>query len=781
MKNNVMMMWTGIAAASLMLSGLLLPPIQSYSASNFNFSNFSTTTGLQMNGDAAVANDALRLTPSLNGKTGTAWFTEKQPVANGFETTFNFRITELAGVGDVCAPGRTGADGIVFVIQNAHSGTSAISGEPGGIGYSGIPNSVAVEFDTFCNRSDRSDPNDNHVSIHTRGQNPNSAHESASIGGPRPLPMDISNGQIYSVKIVYASNTMTVFINGQLVASVPLNLATMLSLDKGKAYVGFTSATGAAYENHDIRSWFFSSANSQPTAANDRYIGLEDTQLVVDAATGVLANDTDPDGDALTAIKVSDPANGAVELASDGSFTFVPNDNFDGTDSFTYKANDGTADSSAATVEIVVDPVNDPPVANAGADQTVAEGDPVTLDGAGSLDQDGSISSYSWTQTSGSTTVELDDATSSTPSFTAPAVGSAGDTLTFELTVTDNDGDTSTDSVDIQVGNVNQPPTAEATVNPTAVNEGDTVTLDGSASTDPDGDTLTYSWTQTAGTTVILSDASSSTPTFTAPDVDEDGDTLTFELTVADDGGKTATDSVDVVVNNVVVVVNQPPTAAAGEDQTVNEGDNVELSGSASTDPDGDTLTYSWTQTAGTQVTLSGEDTASPSFTAPEVDEDGDTLTFELTVDDGKGQTATDSVDIVIRDVPDEQVAEYTIEGFYPPVDMGSEEEPVVNMIKSGRSVALKFEVFDQNNIEQKTTDVIYSSTQKRIDCDRLVGSPSDAVETTNTGGTTLRYDTDGGTFLQNWKTPSGQAGSCYSTTVTTVDGSSITAYFKLN
>jgi hypothetical protein len=161
---------------------------------------------------------------------------------------------------------------------------------------------------------------------------------------------------------------------------------------------------------------------------------------------------------------------------------------------------------------------------------------------------------------------------------------------------------------------------------------------------------LTYAWTQTAGTSVTLDDASSATPSFTAPDVGADGETLTLELTVTDNDGATSTaDTVNVDVNNVIV--NQEPTANAGSDQTVNEGDTVSLDGSGSSDPDGDTLTYAWTQTAGTSVTLDDASSATPSFTAPDVGADGETLTLDLTVDDGNGHTATDTVNIGVQNV----------------------------------------------------------------------------------------------------------------------------------
>jgi hypothetical protein len=108
----------------------------------------------------------------------------------------------------------------------------------------------------------------------------------------------------------------------------------------------------------------YTSPNSPPTAIDDSYTTNQDTPLTV-AAPGVLGNDTDPDsGDTLTAVLVSGPSHAATDgftLNQDGSFNYTPASNFNGSDSFTYKANDGTADSGVATVSITVNPVNDAP------------------------------------------------------------------------------------------------------------------------------------------------------------------------------------------------------------------------------------------------------------------------------------------------------------------------------------------------------------------------------------------------------------------------------------
>ena len=138
---------------------------------------------------------------------------------------------------------------------------------------------------------------------------------------------------------------------------------------------------------------------------------------------------------------------------------------------------------------------------------------------------------------------------------------------------------------------VDDPPTANAGADQT-VDEGATVTLDGSASSDPDGETLTYAWTQTGGPAVTLTGADTATPSFTAPAVDADTP-LTFSLEVCDEADPTslcATDTVTVTVQDIdVPPVDSPPTANAGADQTVDEGDTVTLDGSASSDPDGET------------------------------------------------------------------------------------------------------------------------------------------------------------------------------------------------
>jgi len=195
---------------------------------------------------------------------------------------------------------------------------------------------------------------------------------------------------------------------------------------------------------------------------------------------------------------------------------------------------DGLTHADTVTVEI-----DAPPVADAGPPQQVATNATVTLDARGSSDDRDPLT-YDWSQTSG-TTVALDNDTAEQPTFTAPA---APETLTFEVEVTDGSGFTDTDQVDIVVETLTGSlPIANAGGDIT-VETGDAVQLDGSGSADDDGP-VAHAWDQIGGSTVVLNNANTVNPGFTAPST---AGTLEFRLQVTDGDGFTDTDSVSVTV-----------------------------------------------------------------------------------------------------------------------------------------------------------------------------------------------------------------------------------------
>lgn len=158
--------------------------------------------------------------------------------------------------------------------------------------------------------------------------------------------------------------------------------------------------------------------------------------------------------------------------------------------------------------------------------------------------------------------------------------------------------------------------------------------------TDDDGDSLSFNWQQLSGAVVSLNNSTTLTPSFTAPEVSED-QVLEFELTVSD-GEATVADRVRVTLKHV----NRTPTVSAGSNQTTNIGSTVTITASAE-DADGDTLTVNWTQIAGTTVSLSGSDSLTASFVAPQVSTNM-VLTFQIKVSDGQAE-AVDTVSVTVR------------------------------------------------------------------------------------------------------------------------------------
>lgn len=283
----------------------------------------------------------------------------------------------------------------------------------------------------------------------------------------------------------------------------------------------------------------------------------------------------------------------------------------------------------------------------------VKSGDFVTLSGEG-VDPDDDTLVISWRQTGGEQVELFPSANVAEPTFKAPTVENGKvKILTFELTVKDPYGGVDIDTIKITVLPRNQPPTADAGPDQT-VEKGATVTLNGDGS-DPDGDPLTFHWSQIDGPTVTLDDPNSQSPSFDTSEMERSSATIRFQLTVADGFGGLARDNV------VIKITAGKPTmvkANAGDDQIVDEGKTVQLEGTCMDKLDRD-ITYTWTQTLGPFAELSSNADPDPTFVAPEIPNGQMVpMAFRFTCTAEGGGTATDIVIIKVRPVNDAPVAD---------------------------------------------------------------------------------------------------------------------------
>ncbi|MCJ8268279.1 MAG: PKD domain-containing protein, partial [Psychrosphaera sp.] len=304
--------------------------------------------------------------------------------------------------------------------------------------------------------------------------------------------------------------------------------------------------------------------------------------------------------------------------------------------------NDGQLSSTSDSVTVTITAATSAPIANAGVDSSAIEGDTVTLSGAASTNgtSDGTLT-YLWNFQSkpGDSSATLLNATTVSPSFIADAPGN------YIVTLVVNNGDLSseTDTVTITVTAANKPPIANAGLDSSTI-VGDTVSLSGLGSSDPDGDALTYSWQLTLrpdNSSASLSNAASVSPTFIA---DIAGDYV-VNLIVNDGSLDSEADTVTISA----AATNGTPVASAGEDIAANLGGTVTLSGVNSADPDGDELTYLWQFDArpeASSTTLENPTSVTPTFIADVV---GDFVVI-LVVNDGIIDSAVDPVTITVTD-----------------------------------------------------------------------------------------------------------------------------------
>jgi Bacterial lectin/Divergent InlB B-repeat domain/Abnormal spindle-like microcephaly-assoc'd, ASPM-SPD-2-Hydin len=241
---------------------------------------------------------ATQMTYPVGSQAASMWFSVPQKVLSGFNVWFQIKITP--------ARGSTPADGIAFVIQNATGGgtdptetcsetgegPTVVGGGGGCIGYGGIDNSVALEFDTYNNGSIFGDPDNNHIALQDCGAGKANSpdHSLCEVAGTlisnppasgTGQPITLADGTVHDVVIVYngpndiSPNTISVYIDpaynpgtytptsgSTAVFTEPFNIAQAMNLlnsgsANDSAYVGFTSATGAAFETNEIMAWTF--------------------------------------------------------------------------------------------------------------------------------------------------------------------------------------------------------------------------------------------------------------------------------------------------------------------------------------------------------------------------------------------------------------------------------------------------------------------------------------------------------------------------------------------
>ena len=471
--------------------------------------------------------------------------------------------------------------------------------------------------------------------------------------------------------ITVSNGTVNITAGGEITFTPDANFnsATALSIP----YV-ITDGTTTATANELIT---VTAVNDAPVATANPVITPEDT-VVNGTVTG-----SDVDGDALTFTKTTDPTHGTVTLNPDGTYTYTPNTNYTGNDSFDVTVSDGKGGSTVVTVNVTVTTVNDAPVATANP-VTTPEDTAVNGTVTGS-DVDGDALTFTKTTdpTHGTVTLNPDGTYTYTPNTNYTGNDS------FDVTVSDGKGGSAVVTVNVTVTPVNDAPVA--TANPVTTPE-DTAVNGTVTGSDVDGDALTFTKTTdpTHGTATLNPDG---TYTYT-PNTDYTGND-SFDVTVSDGkGGSTV-----VTVNVTVTQVNDAPVATAIQ---VTTPEDTAVNGTVTgSDVDGDALTFTkTTDPAHGTVTLNPDGTYT--YT-PNTDYAGND-SFDVTVSDGKGGSTVVTVNVTVTPVNDNPVA---TNDYY----VVNEDSEITQNLSTNDKVSL-----DGNNVWTVATSPSYGSVFVNVD-----------------------------------------------------------------
>jgi hypothetical protein len=237
-------------------------------AMSFVYTNFDSTAGLILKEHARSFDGKLRLSPAIAGLgLGGAWLNAKQPVKEGFDTTFQIQISEKHS---------SGADGFAFVIQGRQEPALGQTGQ--GLGYAGITNQFVIHFDNYHWGDHPTAGGYDEIAVLAASSPTEPLYNvTGNIIASADKQVRYSDGAVHTVRIVYVPGNLQVFLDDleNPLMTVYANLAKYMELDDGRAWVGFTAASGADWQNHDLVSWEFDSsgdsvlneAHTTPTAS----------------------------------------------------------------------------------------------------------------------------------------------------------------------------------------------------------------------------------------------------------------------------------------------------------------------------------------------------------------------------------------------------------------------------------------------------------------------------------------------------------------------------------